>query len=64
MAEKLRGWDSNIVISIVDEAMNANMNNINNYLHEHEVMLLNMDEHVNWIINDILLPYLNQKRVQ
>jgi hypothetical protein len=64
MLGPLKGWDLSLVTRLVDEAMNANIGNINDYLIGHEVMLLNMNEHLDVVINDILLPYLNQKRVQ
>jgi hypothetical protein len=62
-ANQLRGWDGNTVISIVDEAIRANNQRINSYLSSHAVMLLNMEDHMLKIINEILLPYLSQKKV-
>jgi hypothetical protein len=61
--QELAGWQPNIVTTIVDEAINANMANINNYLQNNEVMLLDMGAHVNQIIEQFLLPYLGTKRV-
>jgi hypothetical protein len=60
----LKGWDGSLVIGIIDEAMNAKMSEINSYLYRNEVMLLNMEEHVDAVISKILLPYLSQKRVK
>jgi hypothetical protein len=64
MTGPLLGWETSTVTNIVDEAINANTLGINAYLSQHEVMLLNMGQHVDVVIDRILLPYLNQKRVQ
>jgi hypothetical protein len=64
MQGPLRGWESQTVIAFVDEAIEAKMYDINSYLSERNVTLMNMNDHIRFIIDNILLPYLNQKRVE
>lgn len=60
----LRGWDTSTVIQFVDEAMQANKTNIDTYLYQQNVTLLNMREHVPVIVTKFLMPYLDKKRVK
>jgi hypothetical protein len=57
-------WDYKVVLQFVDEAMEANKNNINTYLYEQKVTLLNMKEHITVVRDKFLIPYLDKKRVQ
>jgi len=57
-------WDYKVVLQFVDEAMEANKGNINAYLYEQKVTLLNMKEHITVVRDKFLIPYLDKKRVQ
>lgn len=58
-----QGWDARVVIAIVDDALNANQYQINDYLNRNDVNLLNMNDHIMKLIQEMLLPYLNKKRI-
>jgi len=60
----LKEWETSTVykfaISTIEECDSA----INEYLQKNSVTLLNMDQHADNILRTILIPYLNQKRVE
>lgn len=60
----LKGWEYRIVLELVQETIQANKTSIDSYLYQTNVTLLNMKEHVEKIVIEFLLPYLNKKRVQ
>jgi len=60
----LQGWDYKIVLQLIDEAIKASKGPIDSYLYQQNVTLLNMKQHITRILNEILIPYLNSKRVK
>lgn len=59
----LNGWDSQLIVNLVDQTILANKLLIDSYLQQINVNVLNMPEHIDEIIDKILLPYLNKQRV-
>jgi hypothetical protein len=60
----LKGWNYQLVLQFVDEAIKANKGNIDSYVYAQNVTLLNMKEHVKAIVDKFLIPYLDKKRVK
>jgi len=60
----LRDWRPELVYSLIDEAINEKLYEINSFLSNYVVTLENMNDAAQRITREILLPYIYKKRVQ
>jgi hypothetical protein len=60
----LRGWEVELVSKIVNESIAGTYNTVENYLYNNAVTILNMNEHIDKIMEEIILPRLNNQRIR
>jgi len=60
----LRDWRPEIISSLIDEVTSEKMYEINSYIQNNVVTLENMNQHIQRIIESILLPHIYRKRVE
>jgi hypothetical protein len=60
----LRDWGTELTYSVIDQAMNEKMYEIQEYLQNHVVTLENMNGSAQYVAEKILFPYITQKRVE
>jgi len=64
MGGPLKDWDYKFVLQVADQTMKEKQGEIESYIRNQNVTLLNMDLHVEVIVEKILLAHLGSKRVE
>ena len=60
----LKDYASTYTWEFAGEIVKEDIKEIDNYLKTHSVTLYNMDEHADYILKNILIPYLKRKKVE
>ena len=60
----LHDWDPELIITIADNTISGMRADIDRYIYNNRITLLNMSDHVNKIIQEILVPKLNEEQVR
>jgi len=60
----MKEYSSSFVMSFAKNLVEEDIADINNYLKNNNVTLMNVNDHAEEVLNKILIPYMNRKKIE